>query len=69
MFRYDYEKLCGSVQDVIQGLQSRLLQWQDYENQYDKIVAWLTETEANLKSFGPKASLEEKSDQLEKFQV
>ena len=68
-FRYDFDKFCGSVDDVIQGLENRLRQWLDYEHQFEKIIAWLAESEKTLKGFGARATMEEKLAQLDHFQV
>jgi hypothetical protein len=37
--------------------------------QFDMLTQWLTDTETALKNFSSKSSLEEKIEQLEKFQV
>ena len=66
---YDYEKFTSAVNDAKQSLQSRLSQWAEYEGQFDKIIHWLGESEKTLKSFSPKGSLEEKQEQMERFQV
>ncbi len=66
--RHDYDKLDASFGDVLQGLRGRIAQWTEYEAQFDKIVAWLTESESTLKGYGLKGSLEEKQEQLDRFQ-
>ncbi len=68
-YRYDFDKLNASFVDVVQGLKGRITQWIEYENQFDKIIGWLTESENTLKSYGMRGSLEEKQEQLDRFQV
>ncbi len=50
-------------------MNARLAQWIEYENQFDKIINWLTDGEASLKTYGLKGSLEEKQEQLNRFEV
>lgn len=67
--KIDFEKFNGTLSDVKSSLENRLQQWNDYENNLDRLVAWLTEAENSLKNFAPKNTLEEKQDQLNKFQA
>ena len=67
--RFDFEKFMSACTDVKQNIQSRLNQWTEYEDQHDKLVIWLNECEANLKTYNVKASLEEKIQQLDRFKV
>ena len=55
--------------DVKQGLESRLNQWAEYEGSMDRLLAWLTECETSLKNYTCLNTLEEKQDQLNKYQV
>ena len=67
--KYDLEKFTSSIEDVKQGINDRLRQWLEYETQLEKLTSWLSDTEALLKNYSFKASLEEKHEQLEKFKV
>ena len=67
--RFDFDKFKSACTDVKQNIQSRLNQWTEYESQHDKLVNWLNECEANLKTYNVKASLEEKVQQLDRFKV
>ena len=55
--------------DVKHGLEERLQQWTEYESTFERIAEWLNECEATLKNFSHKNSLQEKQEQLERFQV
>lgn len=67
--RFDFEKFNSTVQDVKHGLQERLNQWAEYESQFEKLINWLNESETALKNYTPKASLEEKIEQQDRYQV
>ncbi len=68
-FRFDFEKFLSACSDVKQNVQGRLNQWVEYEHQHDKLVVWINDCEANLKTYNLRASLEEKTQQLDRFQV
>ncbi len=44
-------------------------QWIEYEGTFDRILTWLSETETSLKDYVPRSTLEQKEEQLEKYQV
>lgn len=67
--KVDFDKFNTALQDVKNGLDSRLQQWSDYDNNLDRLIAWLTESENSLKNYQPKNTLEEKQEQLNKFQA
>ncbi|CAL4067346.1 unnamed protein product, partial [Meganyctiphanes norvegica] len=66
--KYELAKFASTLADVKHGLEERLQQWTEYEGTFDRILTWLNESEATLKKFGPKNSLQEKQEQLERFQ-
>ncbi|KAF5308513.1 hypothetical protein FQR65_LT06178 [Abscondita terminalis] len=66
--KFDLDKYVAAINDVKLALESRLKQWTGYENSLDRLLSWLTETEASLKNYGLKATVEEKQEQLEKYQ-
>lgn len=68
-FRFDFEKLKAGIQEVCHLLQERLQQWSEYEDGFDRLLSWLTEAEGTLKGYAPRNSLEEKEEQLDKYQV
>lgn len=67
--KVDFDKFKETLQDVKTNLKNRLQQWNDYDNNLDYLFNWLNDAENNLKNFAPKNTLEEKQEQLDKFQV
>lgn len=67
--RFDGGKLSTAVNDVRQGLEGRLSQWAEYEGSMDRLLSWLTESEMVLKNYTTLNTLEEKQEQLNKYQV
>lgn len=65
----DFEKFVAALSDIKRGLEERLAHWSEYETTHERLLAWLSEAEISLKNFAPKATLPEKSEQLEKYQV
>merc|ERR1712106_671155 len=62
--KYELAKFASTLADVKHGLEERLQQWTEYEGTFDRIFTWLNESEATLKNFGSKDSLQEKQEQL-----
>jgi len=54
---------------VIRCIEERIQQWSEYENSLERLLAWLTDAETSLKNYCLKNTLEEKQEQLEKYQV
>jgi hypothetical protein len=67
--RFDFEKFVAALNDVLHGLEERLQQWSEYEGSFDRLLIWLSESETALKNYTPRSTLEEKQEQLEKYQV
>jgi hypothetical protein len=67
--RYEFEKYVTGLEDVRHTLDDRLQQWNEYEGTFDRLLTWLSETETSLKDYIPRSTLEQKEDQLEKYQV
>ncbi|KAK9694281.1 Spectrin repeat [Popillia japonica] len=67
--KYDFEKFVATLNNVKYELEQRLKQWNDYENAMDRLITWLNEAEMSLKNFGLQNTLEEKQEQLDKYQV
>ncbi|XP_044734627.1 nesprin-1 [Chrysoperla carnea] len=66
--KFDFEKFSNSVRDLKHNLEERLQQWIDYESSLNRLLSWLTDAESILKNYILKSTLEEKQDQLEKYQ-
>lgn len=58
-----------TVSDVVHYIEDRIRQWSEFENSLEHLLAWLTEAEILLKNYSPKNTIEEKQEQLEKYQV
>lgn len=69
LLRADLEKFTTTVHDVKRGIEDKIQQWIEFDSANDRLQHWLTDTEMSLKTFTPKATLEEKVDQLNKYQV
>lgn len=65
----DFERFTSALADVRGALENRLQQWNDYEVNLDRLISWLNDAEHSLKNYLPKSTLEEKQEQLGKFQV
>jgi nesprin-1 len=59
----------ASLGDVKHGLEERLQQWSEYEGSFDRLLSWLADTESSLKNYTHRNTLEEKEEQLDKYQV
>ncbi|XP_063222936.1 muscle-specific protein 300 kDa isoform X4 [Bacillus rossius redtenbacheri] len=66
--RFEFEKFVASLKEAQHGLEERLQQWSEYEGSFDRLLSWLSEAEAALKSYAPRSTLEEKQEQREKYQ-
>ncbi|XP_046474495.1 muscle-specific protein 300 kDa isoform X6 [Neodiprion pinetum] len=66
--RFENKKFTTAVSDVIRGIEERIQQWSEYENSLDRLLAWLSEAEASLKNYTLRNTIEEKQEQLEKYQ-
>lgn len=67
--KVDFEKFKETMQDVKFNLKNRYQKWTDYESNLDILNDWLTRSECELKNFSLKNTLDEKQDQLAKFQT
>lgn len=67
--KFDQEKFVTALMDIKSALENRIKQWNDYENALDKLLAWLAEAELSLKNYSLKSTVDEKQQQLEKYQV
>lgn len=69
LLRADLEKFTATVHDVKRGIEDKIQQWIEFDSASDRLQHWLSDTEMSLKTYTPKATLEEKVDQLNKYQV
>ncbi|CAH2077111.1 unnamed protein product, partial [Iphiclides podalirius] len=69
LLRADLEKFTTTVHDVKRGIEDKIQQWIEFDSANDRLQHWLTDTEMSLKTFTPKATLDEKVDQLNKYQA
>lgn len=69
LLKADLEKFTATVHDVKRGIEEKIQQWIEFDSANDRLQHWLSETEMSLKTYTPKATLEEKIDQLNKYQV
>lgn len=67
--KFDQEKFSATLNDIKSALENRLKQWNDYETTLDRLLTWLAEAEMTLRNFELKSTLDEKLEQLEKYQV
>lgn len=67
--KFDFEKFITALSDVKHNLEGRLQQWSEYEGSFDRLLQWLSEAETALKNYTLRSTLEEKQEQLEKYQV
>lgn len=67
--KFDQEKLTGTISDIKSALENRLKQWNDYETILEKLLTWLAESEMALRNYEVMPTLEDKQEQLEKYQV
>lgn len=67
--KFDFDKFTAALSDVKHKLEERLQQWSEYEGSFDRLLQWLTEAETALKNYTLKSTLDEKQEQLEKYQV
>lgn len=68
-YRFEYKKFATAVSDVVRCIEERIQQWSEYENSLERLLAWLSDAETSLKNYSLKNTLEEKQEQLEKYQV
>ncbi|XP_075225316.1 muscle-specific protein 300 kDa isoform X2 [Lycorma delicatula] len=66
--KFDLDKLKRSLADAKQSLEGRLNQWVEYETSLERLLSWLAESEAALKNYTALNTLDEKQEQLAKYQ-
>ncbi|XP_064211053.1 muscle-specific protein 300 kDa isoform X18 [Tribolium castaneum] len=67
--KFDQEKFVAALVDIRSGLEGRLKLWSDYEESLERLLSWLADAELALKNYTLKNTLEEKQEQLEKYQA
>ncbi|KAI5642762.1 spectrin repeat domain-containing protein [Phthorimaea operculella] len=68
LLKADLEKFTATVHDVKRGIEDKIQQWIEFDSANDRLQHWLSDTEMSLKTYTPKATLDEKVDQLNKYQ-
>ncbi|XP_034936487.1 nesprin-1 isoform X11 [Chelonus insularis] len=66
--RFENKKFITALNDVIHNMETRIQQWSEYENAFERLLSWLLEAETILKNYTLKNTIEEKQDQLERYQ-
>lgn len=66
--KIDFDKFKDTLQEIKFNLKNRHQQWTSYESNLNILSDWLTQAESDLKNFALKNTLDEKQDQLTKFQ-
>lgn len=69
LYRFEQEKFQSLLNDLLEGLRSRIDQWLEFENLMHQLVSWHNDTEKKLQNYSDKSTLEEKTQQYNKFQV
>ena len=67
--RFEHKKLATAVEEKIRCIEEKIQQWNEYESSLERLLAWLSDAENMLKNYSLKNTIEEKQDQLEKYQV
>lgn len=66
----DLEEYRGQLETGGSALSTCLKRWEEYEDAFGEFSSWLNQTEGRLrKELEPKETLEEKEEQLERYQV
>ncbi|XP_054006700.1 muscle-specific protein 300 kDa isoform X2 [Hylaeus anthracinus] len=67
--RFEHKKFATAVNDIVRCVEERIQQWSEYENSLERLLAWLADAESSLKNYSLKNTLDEKQEQLEKYQA
>lgn len=67
--KLENKKFANAVSDAVRNIEERIQQWSEYENSLERLLLWLSEAECSLKNYCLKNTIEEKQEQLEKYQV
>lgn len=67
--KFENKKFANAVSDAVRSIEERIQQWSEYENSLERLLLWLSEAEGSLKNYCLKNTIEEKQEQLEKYQV
>ena len=69
MNRFENKKFEDAVSDIVRSIEDKIKQWNEYENSLERLLTWLNDAETSLKNYSLKNTIEEKQEQLEKYQV
>ena len=65
----EWDAFVAAISDTRMALESRLLQWSQFDDSFDMIDRWLKDMERRITDADPKADLSEKKAQLQKLKV
>lgn len=68
-FEHDFETAKNELELATRRLADQLKQWQDFEDNYDKLSSMTNDWEARIKEFSLKNTLDEKIEQRDMFKV
>lgn len=63
----EWEGLVSLINSTIEALETKLQQWEEYENSKERCLTWIRDTDMKLHAADLKATLPEKKEQLEKL--
>ncbi|XP_032455805.1 nesprin-1 isoform X11 [Nasonia vitripennis] len=66
--RFESKKFATAVGDAVRCIEERIQQWSEYENSLERLLVWLSDAETSLKNYSLKNTIEDKQEQLEKYQ-
>ncbi|XP_012271233.1 nesprin-1 isoform X8 [Orussus abietinus] len=66
--KFENKKFATAVNDVVRSIEDRIQQWTEYESSLERLLAWLADAETSLKNYSLKNTIEEKREQLERYQ-
>lgn len=67
--KLEQTKFTNALSDAVRNIEERIQQWSEYENSLERLLSWLADAEGSLKNYSLKNTIEEKQEQLEKYQV
>ena len=67
--RSDWSEFTDQMEETRTRLEALLHRWQTYEEMYERLSAWIRDKEKITKDYILMATLDEKKDQLKKYQV
>lgn len=69
VLKLDWEDYCVKLSSLQDSLDKAVHHWGQYDDQYAVISQWVKDMERRIKDFPLKSTLEEKQEQLKRYQV